>query len=295
VLHPVNRRIRCNVPDVQGHRLDLLTQYWVKLTGRTVDLHRTPWLDGPSGLPSNIGDEWVDGFTASIGARSEKDATSGLVQDIAALDGDGFSAALLAPKVVEFYEHTSEWRLEVWSRWSAPFRPLGAALSGLFSKRLQQLNLPLDPLEVSRGMTSEVTRVVTTDGSWIGTAWQRTLRATEQTVFGGFYGVVSLPSEKRPSIRVVFPLPNGRLSVFLRPENAPRGGLRLVSEGSRWGEVGAYLVVAEGDRGWTRRVPLPEVFDVFVDEEGTLRANHVLRLYRWEVIRFHYRLQPDPQ
>ena len=261
-----------------------------------MDFGIEPWLDGPIGPPRDIGDLWLDDYATRVGAHTEQQqGPAGLVEDMSALAGDGFSPDQLSAEVIDFYVRTSEWRLEVWSRWSALFRPLGALLTGLFSKRLQQLNLPLDPLDVAKGMTSAVTRITAADGTPRGTAWQRTLRATGQTVFGGLYGIVDLANEQRPSIRVVFPLPNGRLSVFLRPENTPGGGLRLVSEGTRWGEVGAYLVVAEDQRvGWARRIPLPEVFEVFVDDEGVLRANHVLRFYRWEVTRFHYRLQPEP-
>ncbi|MGH8946136.1 MAG: hypothetical protein ACRDVL_08305, partial [Acidimicrobiia bacterium] len=72
---------------------------------------------------------------------------------------------------------------------------------------------------------------ITQDGSVLGSSWQRRLRSTGQTVFG-LYGIADLPHEPGRSIRVVFPLPNGSLTVFLRPENISDGGLRLLSDGS---------------------------------------------------------------
>ena len=141
-------------------------------------------------------------------------------------------------------------------------------------------------------MTSDVIPVVTKDGSLLGSAWQRTLRATGQTVFGGYYGVVDLPSSGRPSIRVVFPLPNGSIMVFLRPENDHDGALRLVFDGTSWGEPGAYLVVrGSGHTVWSRRAHLPERFEVYVDEEGVLRADQHLRFLKWEVLQMHYRIE----
>lgn len=271
-----------------GTLLDRITQQWVKTTGRRAGSEI--WLAGPVGL-GYIGDQWLTHYLTVTGGRTEDIEDPGLISDMSLLDGGGFSARMLHPAVVDFYEHTSLWRLELWSQWSPWFRPLGGLLAALFSRRLQQLNLPLDPLDVSKGMTSDVTPVMGLDGSHLGTAWQRTLRSNGNEVFGGFYGVADLPKEPGPAVRVVFPLPNGSITVFLRPENAPGGGLRLVSNGREWGEVGVYLVVEHADGRWARRVPLPERFEVYVDDEGVLRADHGLDLWRWPVLRMHYRME----
>lgn len=276
-----------------GSWLDWTTQQWVKRTGRRVDVRTARWLDGPVG-GAYVGDRWLATYAESIDAEMADTTHSGLLVSMSALNQPGFSADLLHRRVIEFYQATSDWRLEVWSRWSAWFRPVGLALAALFARRLQQLNLPLDPMDTSRGMTSEVKPVVARDGSYLGTAWQRTLRANGQTVFGGYYGVVTLPTSRYPSIRVVFPLPNGSVTVFLRPENSGNGGLRLVSDGSSWGEAGAYLIVrGHDDVLWSRRVPLPERFEVFVDDEGVLRADHHLQFRRWPVIHLHYRMEHE--
>lgn len=273
-----------------GPASDWITQQWVKITGRRRDLRSDVWLDGPVGA-GLIGDLWLDAYADSVGGETVRSEGGGLLPSMSLLNQPGFSADLLHPTVVDFYETTSNWRLEVWSRWSPWFRPLGVVLSALFARRLQQLNLPLDPLETSRGMTSDVIPVVAKDGSLLGSAWQRTLRATGHTVFGGFYGVVALPATGHPAIRVVFPLPNGSVTVFLRPENHDAGALRLFSDGSSWGEAGAYLVVrGPGSAVWARRVPLPERFEVYVDAEGVLRADHDLRFVKWPVIQMHYRI-----
>ena len=274
-----------------GTWLDRITQQWVRTTGRRVGSE--DWLVGPVGH-GYIGDEWFEQYLESAGGQIPEVAHPGLITEMALLDSSEFSSHMLHPAVVDFYEHTSRWRLEVWSKWSPWARPIGGLLAGMFSRRLQQLNLPLDPLDVSKGMTSDVTPVLRPDGSHLGTAWQRTLRSNGNAVFGGFYGVAELPEESGPVVRVVFPLPNGSITVFLRAENAPGGGLRLVSNGQTWGEVGAYLVVDHGDRKWARRVPLPEQFDIYVDDEGVLRADHRLEFWAWPVLRMHYRLERLP-
>jgi hypothetical protein len=90
-----------------------------------------------------------------------------------------------------------------------------------------------------------------------------------------------------------FPLPNGSITVFLRPENGLAGSLRLVSSSGPIGDNGAYLIVVRGDRrgGWVRRVPLFEEFVVFVDDEGVLQTDHALSLWRLPVLRLHYRME----
>lgn len=66
-------------------------------------------------------------------------------------------------------------------------------------------------------------------------------RATGATVFGGFYSTTSLPGADRPSVRVVFPLPNGSITVLLRPEATPRGGLLLTSPSGDFGDEGRLV------------------------------------------------------
>ena len=268
-----------------------MTQQWVKATGRRFDVAAAPWLDGPVGDVERVGDAWLAAHAHVLNARVRDRDTAGLLPDMSVLDSAEFTAAALHPEVRDFYEHTAQWRLDVWSQWSAWMRPGGVVLSALFSRRLQQLNLPLQPLDVSRGMTSRVVEVVDEGGAVDGTAWIRTLRATGNMVFGGYYGTVALPGGRR-AVRVVFPLPNGSLTVLLRPRVCDDGALVLSSPTGQFGEEGAYLVVRRPQQrqGWARRIPLPETFHVFVDADGEVRTDHELRLWNARVLRLHYRL-----
>jgi hypothetical protein len=42
------------------------------------------------------------------------------------------------------------------------------------------------------------------------------------------------------------------------------------------------------------RAPIHETFRVYVDTEGVLRTNHVLRLWTATVVHLHYKLVPAP-
>lgn len=45
-----------------------------------------------------------------------------------------------------------------------------------------------------------------------------------------------------------------------------------------------------GGRHFAARVPLHESFHLYLDGEGVLRTDHVLRLWRRTVVRLHYKL-----
>lgn len=279
----------------EGRLIDRATQSWVRATGRRIDLTEHPWLDGPTGDPNGIGDEWIDREAARVGGQvAASGPDDGLLASMGALTGERFDPTELRSEIVDFYEHTTRWRLELWFQWSAIAWPFGWAISTLFARRLHQLSLPLRPLASALGIDSRVVKVVDPGGAQLGAAWLRTLRSTGETVYSGWYGTTTLPGRSQPSVRVVFPLPNGSVTVFLRPELTSGGGLRLVSPLEPFGGDGAYLVVrdAPGVSAWVRRVPIVERFDLYVDNEGILRTNHALRLWSLPVIDLHYRLDP---
>ncbi len=281
---------------LRGAPVDRLTQRWVMATGRCLPIAEHPWLDGPVGAPTGISDAWIDEHAKGTGATTTETEDQGLLPSMAVLTGPGFDPADLHPTVVAFYETTAAWSADVWSRWSRWAEPGGRLLNAVFAKRLRQLSLPTDPLAVAHGMDSRLVGFTAADGRHLGTAWQRTIRATGETIFGGFYGTVTRPDADRPSVRVVFPLPNGSLTVLLRPDVGEGGRLVLTSGTKGFGEDGAYLVVRPdaGPTAWVRRIPLPERFEVHVDPDGVLRCDHRLWLGRAPVLHLHYRLTPRP-
>lgn len=274
--------------------LDRLTRTWWRIVGREVDLSGDHhWLDAPMSSESWVADRWLGEYAASIGGEITSDG-SGLLADVRALDGPGFSADRLRPEVVDFYEQTARWRMEVWAGWSWWARVPGALIARWFGRRVGQLAIPTDPLAVAHGMDSRVSVVVDDHGARRGACWHRTLRGTGEVVYSGFYSVRQLPGRDRPSIHVAFPLEHGNVQVFLRPEVGPDGSLVLRSGAGPFGHDGAYVVVRHGRRTFAARVPLHEVFSVHLDGEGVLRTDHTLRLWAARAVVLHYRLEPRP-
>lgn len=273
----------------RGALIDRLTQQWVRVTGRTVGLDEHPWLDGPTGDPVRIGDEWLEHEAGRLGGSLVEGG--GLLPTMDALASETFDPSRLSPGIGAFYEHTADWRLDVWSQWCPAALPFGWLLSLLFSRRLDQLALPLRPIDAAQGMDSRVVTVRSSDGEQLSAAWLRTLRSNGRTVYSGCYGIAQLPNAAGPSVKVSFPLPNGAAIVFLEPSVGPDGALLLTSPAGDFGDNGAYLAVRGDGRVSARRIPLVERFRVYVDDEGVMRTDHALDLWSIPALRLHYRLE----
>lgn len=273
------------------HGLDRLTRAFWRLTGRPVDLVGTEdWLSAPMNSGEIVGDAWLATAAEAAGGHVlERVARAGLLADMAELDGPDFTAAHLRPEVRDFYEHTSDWRMEVWTQWNPLFQPGGELISRVFGRRVQQLALPTRSLDVAYGMDSRVAVIAGPDGEQNAAAWIRTLRSTGEYVYSGCYSTRLLPTTDQRSVHVAFPLEAGNIQVFLHPRVSADGALELTSPAGAFGENGAYVVVR--DRGThAARLPIHESFRVYVDQEGILRTDHALSLWSSPVVRLHYKL-----
>ncbi|WP_019202348.1 hypothetical protein [Tsukamurella sp. 1534] len=272
--------------------VDLGTRKFWRATGRPIDLDGEEyWLRAPTAGPGRVGAAWLEAEAARRGGHVHHALPgAGLIGDWAQLAGPGFDPAALHPAIDDFYRHTANWRMEVWSSWSPQFRPGDELVTRGFGKRVQQLALPLDPLEVSRGLDGTVSVLTDSTGTQVAAGWIRTLRLTGDVVFSGCYTTRTLPGADRPSVHVTFPLEAGNLQVFLRPHNRAGGALELSSPPGRWGADGAYVAVRDAGRDHAKRVPLHESFRLYVDDEQVLRTDHVLRFGRATALRLHYRL-----
>lgn len=275
--------------------LDAATRTFWRTAGRSVDLSgEHVWLDAPTSDRERVEDAWlVDAGIRAGGGLRRDDPTAGLLPHLAALDGPTFDASRVDAEVRDFYEHSAQWRMDAWSQWSAPFLPGGALITGLFGRRLQQLALPVRPLEVSRGIDSAVVPVLDADGHQVWAGWVRRLRSTGDHLFSGAYRATTLPGHGQV-VHVAFPLQRGNVQVFLTPFVRSDGALVLSSPKGAFGAPGAYVVVrsepgsAPGHHG--ARVPIHERFVLYRDGD-VVRTDHHLWLGHALVVRLHYRME----
>ncbi len=281
--------------DQRGNLIDWSTQKWVQATGRRIDLARNPWLAGPIGSTRGIGLDYFDKWAAAeqlvvTRYRSGK----GLLQSFSGLAGSGFDPDAIQPAVAEFYERAADFDMDVWSEWSGLFKPFGFLVAALFSRRLEQLNMPLSSLDTSWGMSSEVVQVTDPVGGTLrANAWVRTLVKTGRIIYVGSYSLTTPPGATGPCVKTVFPLPNGNAIVILRPEARLDGSLVLVSEGRRFGDPGFYFTVHRPDGRVTARYlrSFRERIHVFAADGGTVRVDHTMSLWGFQCLHLHYRLR----
>jgi hypothetical protein len=283
--------------DRRGNLSDWTTQQWVRVTGKRLPIAENLWLDGPVGGTREIGLNFFQHYAASKGLDLVETGIRGLLPDFNALEADNPALATVAQPVKDFYEQTSRFDLDAWSEWCAAFRPFGFALSRIFSRRLQQLNVPLSPLDSAKGMTSRVLQMRDPHaGLVVQTAWVRALRATNNVLYAGSYSVCRIPGYPSPCVKVVFPLPNGNAVLLMKPLANPDGSFSVQSIGEKFGDPGFYFTVHAGDGTfWTRYLAtMKEEIRVYAAEPGIVRADHTLWLWRQQFLRLHYRMHIAP-
>jgi hypothetical protein len=274
--------------------VDRSTREFWRVTGRSVDLAGDEgWLAAPMHRESIVADGWLSDAALAIGGSVRRGIPgAGLLSDFSELDGPSFQSSDVDRRIRDFYEHTSDWRMEVWTQWNPLLQPAGQLVARHFGRRVKQLMIPTRPLEVAQGMDSEVAAILDGDGRQHAAAWIRTLRSTGAYVYSGYYRTTTLPRTQQPSVHVSFPLESGNVQVFLRPRALPDGSLKLHSSSGRFGTEGAYVVVADRRRTHAARVPLHETFHLYLDAEGVLRTDHVIRLGSTRAVQLHYKLEP---
>lgn len=258
-----------------------------------MDLQRDTWLDGPTGDPAGIGNDFFHKLATTLGLELRQPVAAGLLQDFEVLRSPDFDPGIVAKEVVDFYQSTSLYSMDAWSEWTGVFRPFGFLLAFIFSRRLQQLNIPLSALDTSRGLTSEVLQLVDTRTQNVHlTAWVRQLLKTGNVLYAGAYSACRVPQYNGLCLKVVFPLPNGNAMVIMRPVAHPDGSFSVVSHGHGFGDAGFYFTVHSGGRVRARYLKsLRESIRVYPAERATVRADHTLSLWGITFLRLHYRLQ----
>ena len=261
--------------------------------GRVVHESSATWLSGPRG-EDYIGDRPYEDVAAREGLELvRRSSTGGLLPNMRALDGPGFHADQLEPDVRHFYEHTSAYRMDVWSDSFFPGKIGLWLLVSTISRKVNQLNFPLRALATAKGIDSEIVLLRDRQGEVRYVGWYRRLLEKGRTIYTGFYMTERVPLRDTPCVKVVFPMPRGNATVILRPSVDERGHLRLSSSGERFGDAGFYRVLEAGNhrlRVW-RVSTLREEFRVYLDEERVLRCDHAVSFLGFPVLHLHYRIE----
>jgi hypothetical protein len=278
-----------------GFCLEWGIEILVRTTGKRVPKTDAPWLNCFLGQPGRIGTGIYERIAAEAELRIEVPGDAGLIPDFAALRGPSFNPYAVRPEIRDFYEHSAQYQLEVWSEVSLAGRFFLWLLVEFISRRMDQLNFPISSLEVAKGMSSEVIQLLELgSGRLIATGWLRRLKSSGNVIYAGLYSTVSIPGEENPCVKVTFPC-RGSANVYLRPVAHPDGSFGLDSSGSGFGRSGFYRIVDGGPDHWRVRnfTTLHELFHVYVDSEAVLRVDHTVSFLGIIIIRLHYKMLPS--
>lgn len=278
----------------RGYLTDWVTQRWVECTGRRLNENDLEWLSGPVGKTKQIGKGSVADAAADENLVVDRDSVvRGLMDSFGSLDGSTFVSKSVAREVSEFYETTSRYEMNAWANWCGLFKPFGVLLAIIFSRRLQQLNVPLNGLDTSKGMTSDVIPLRDPiSGKVKYVAWIRELLETKSVLYAGYYSIAVPGNFANPCVKVVFPLPNGNAVVVMKPTANEDGSLTLASSGNGFGDPGFYFTIRKPDGSFIGRYvrALKEWITVYPGTGDEVRADHVLKFFGVTFLRLHYRM-----
>ncbi len=286
------RGLRGLLYSVLGYFLQKCIEWLVRLTGRRVLKSDAPWLNCVLGRPGRIG----VGIYEQIASEEKLELCSpvdvGMVPDFSTLRGPSFDPDQVNSRIRHFYEHTAAYRLEVWSEVYFAGKFVLWLLVEFISRQMDQLNFPISPLEVAKGMTSEIVQLKKPGtGEVVHTGWLRRFRSTGKVIYAGLYSTAKPPREENPCVKVTFPC-YGSSSVYLRPVAHADGSFGLISKGNGFGCVGFYRIVESGADAWRVRnfKTLHETFHVYVDEDDVLRTDHLIEFVGLTILRLHYKM-----
>jgi len=276
---------------------DLITQQWVILFGKKIDKTEHKWLLGPFGGTSGIGLKFIKHLAEKehlIIDNVKKD--KGLIQSIDQLNLSQNELNALSQYVVDFYQNTANYDLELKVKWNPFFKVFGILLRILFSKRIEQLNVPIKNIKDSTKLTSEIIHLFDSKTNEIKrTIWFRAFKSTGQVVYSGVYETCTIPS-RVTCIKAIFPLPNGNATVILNPKVGENGELILESAGQRIGDSGFYFLLKDSKgQLWTKYIKSFKDRLVVSSEDEKITATQILTLWNLRVLKFEYKINKLPR
>ncbi len=245
-----------------------------------------------------VGTEYMAGLARETDGSFRRNRPGiGLLDSLDALRGPQFDPAQVDPRIRDFYEHTSQYRLEIIPEWNAFMRPFYRLFKQYIAQPIGQANLPFDIEEAQRGVVSYIDSIdyaaETSEHIRTLRGWIRAFETTGEPIYVGIYTVVE--HDGIGYISVGFPLPESNFTATLLPYNRGRN-LLLRTQGTGRSFPGHYVSYIDNDTGALTILKLPtfgEEIDVFIHNEQ-LKTDHHFYLGGFRFLTLHYHIQPKP-
>lgn len=272
---------------------DWLTQQWVILFGEKISISTHNWLLGPFGDVNGIGEDFISQLAQKENLIiADKQGVKGLIQSMNQLNLTDNEFKNLSKQVIDFYEKTSQYELQLVVKWNPFFKIFGRLLRIIFSRRIKQLNIPIQSNLSANNLTSDIFHLIDKITNQVKrTIWYRTYQSTGEVVYSGVYETCKIPSGKT-CIKAIFPLPYGNATVILTPTVGVNGELILESSGTKVGDSGFYFVLKDSKgQLWTKYVKSFSDKLIVKEKNDKISAVQTLTLWNMRVLTFEYEIK----
>lgn len=270
---------------------DWFTQQWVIWRGRKLDKNKEEWLLGPFGNVNGIGKIFINQLAEKENLVIDKQQSNGLIPDVKKLIEDDRDFERLSNQVVDFYQQTSAYSLELKVHWNPYFKIFGWLVNRMFSNRINQLNIPLKNNTGDEIIESEIINLLDSlSGEIKYTFWLRSFKNSNTVIYTGIYGLCELPNGDK-CVKAIFPLPNGSATVILKPFVTDTGGLILDASGKQFGDAGFYFLMKDTKgQHWSRYIPsFKDTLHIYSQDENLI-ANQIMKIWGVKILEFKYKI-----
>ncbi|TGK04023.1 hypothetical protein EHO59_10935 [Leptospira semungkisensis] len=274
-------------------KLDWLTQLWVILFGRKISYSDFEFLHGPIGTSDFVGHNFINNLAQSENLLIDKSRKRrGLLKSFKDLFPNKTDLQLIPTQIVDFYENTESYTLNLKVKWNPIFKLLGWVINYLFSFRLNQFNIPNSD-KSSQSLSNEIIELLEPNRKRTKyTIWLRINKFNKQVLYLGIYEICTLNSGAK-CVKATFPLPNGSATVLLQPSIKTNGNFILNASGDRFGDPGFYFLL-RGEEGsiWAKYIKsFRDSLILSVSDDGNLFAEQAISLWHMKVMTLIYTIK----
>ena len=213
----------------------------------------------------------------------------GIVESMENMRGPSFDPDLVNPLIREFYEHTSNFKLNITPVWNQRFKPLFWIFKRYIAQPIGQANLPFNTEEAQQGVVSYIDTIDFKCDDIIDLrGWVRAFEQTNEAIYVGIY--TTFQHQGVGYVSVGFPLPDSNFSATLLPNNHEESNFLLTSRNTGYPFTGHYLTASENENLTVVKLPtFNEEIEVLVENEQ-LRTEHRFYLAGLNFVTLYYNM-----
>lgn len=266
---------------------DKITQTWVARFGKKVTFDTDRWIFGPTSIEMyrniSLNNHINKDFNGSI------KPAKGIINSVSLFNFTKEELHCINPLITDFYTNTVNFNMDIRFNWNTAFKPVAHLVKMLFSKRLQQMNIPIIPSDELLKTNSFIVKIDENNGL-MQNFWVRKLLTANQVIFSGIYSVAST-NKKQHLVKVQFPLPNGNATIFLEKKVLKDGNLELSSKGLQFGDSGFYFFLKRKNSYYAKYVKcMHEKLTLTVENQSKINGTHEFYFYGIKFLTIDYLL-----